>query len=593
MYSVGGFYAVCTFFTLSGYLSYYSAINDKKFSVRKYYLKRFVKIYIPLAFTVFLTIIVSKLFSDIKWINLKPESLSALLGYNNYWQLNASLDYFTKHIVSPLMHFWFISILIQFDLIFPLLFCILKKLDKKINNNTSTIIVLLLTIFSIVYFFNSARDNNLMVTYYDTFTRCFSLLSGVLLAIIHNKYGHKYFKVFKTKTIIPFLLYLLVLIIISIYGSSNILYLAPMMLVTTFASLKIIEYSTIKSKENKLINYLSKLSYELYLLQYPVIFFVGSLISNDILKNVVAILITISFSVLMYALINNTSHNKFTKIICYLIISAVFIYGGLIFANEKDYSKEMKELEIALNENLKEIENQNEIYLSNLNEAKDRLNSLLQEMESGEAQIAEYVHNLPVVGIGDSVLLAASPGLKKVFPNGLFDGKVSRTIVEGREILSKLTIDGKVDDIIILALANNGDYIESRNTKLMEVVGDRQVFWINAVLADVPDFNDRFKEFAKDYPNIHIVDWENYSKNHPEYFYGDGIHVKGDGINAYAQLVYDAVYDYYLEEFKDKYKDRLNEHQNQIEENSKLLEDNSITVKEINANIENLSKRNN
>ena len=47
----------------------------------------------------------------------------------------------------------------------------------------------------------------------------------------------------------------------------------------------------------------------------------------------------------------------------------------------------------------------------------------------------------------------------------------------------------------------------------MEVAGERKVFWVNAVLADIPEFNEQFKEFAKDYPNLYIVDWEEYSKD--------------------------------------------------------------------------------
>ena len=148
--------------------------------------------------------------------------------------------------------------------------------------------------------------------------------------------------------------------------------------------------------------------------------------------------------------------------------------------------------------------------------------------------------------MGDSVLLGATPKLLEYFPNGYFDGKVSRTILGGQEVLSELEAEGKLGNIVICALANNGDYITKRNKNFMEFIGDREVFWVDAVLADVPEFNAQFEEFAKDYPNLHIIHWEEASKDHPEYFYADGIHLKSPGMKAYAKVIFDAICDYYI-----------------------------------------------
>ena len=84
----------------------------------------------------------------------------------------------------------------------------------------------------------------------------------------------------------------------------------------------------------------------------------------------------------------------------------------------------------------------------------------------------------------------------------------------------------------------------------MEILGDRELYWVNAVGADDPTFNSKFREFAKDYPNIHIVEWDVVSKGHKEYFYADGIHTKGEGIKKYAETIYNTVYEDYLEKYK-------------------------------------------
>ena len=81
-------------------------------------------------------------------------------------------------------------------------------------------------------------------------------------------------------------------------------------------------------------------------------------------------------------------------------------------------------------------------------------------------------------------------------------------------------------------------------------VTQKEIYWVNAVGADDPEFNSRFAEYAKKYPNIHIVKWDEAAANHPEYFYADGIHVKGDGITAYVDTIYNTIYNEYSKKYK-------------------------------------------
>ena len=126
-YMSGGYLAVCTFFVLSGYLGVITNLNKDNFSLKEYYLKKIKKIYIPLLIVTFISIAVVSNIPNTYWLNIKNETTSVLLGYNNFWQINANLDYFARHIDSPFMHFWYIAILIQFDLLFPFIFMIDRK----------------------------------------------------------------------------------------------------------------------------------------------------------------------------------------------------------------------------------------------------------------------------------------------------------------------------------------------------------------------------------------------------------------------------------------------------------------------------------
>ena len=79
----GGYLAVCTFFVLTGYLSCFSLFKKEKISILEYYKNRFLHIYLPLVLVVFISIAVISFIPSINWLNLKPETTSVLLSYNN------------------------------------------------------------------------------------------------------------------------------------------------------------------------------------------------------------------------------------------------------------------------------------------------------------------------------------------------------------------------------------------------------------------------------------------------------------------------------------------------------------------------------
>lgn len=566
----GGFLAVCTFFAMTGYLGCVSALKQEKFSIGKYYLNRIKKIYLPLIVVVALTIICVKFTPSINWINLKPETTSVIFGYNNFWQLSANLDYFTRHVNSPFMHLWYIAILMQFELVFPIVFWIFKKIKEKIKVDIGTIVVFLLTIGSTVLFFWMSKTQDIMIVYYNTFARCFSILFGVLLALIHTKYNVKLAKAFKKIGGLVFLIYAIALIVLSVVITSENAHYALFMLIATLISTRLIEYSTLNSsnKEDtrKFVDILSRTSYEVYLVQYPVIFFMQLLSVNDIVKNIIVIIATLIIAYILNKILSISSKKDsvFLNWVKYILLGGVIIAGGVLFVLTKDNTAEMKELEDKLNGNLKDIEARNADYLKKLNEEQDAWNELLGNMEMEEEEIANIVTNLPIVGVGDSVMLGTAEELYATFPNGYFDGKVSRSIVGGRDVLSNLISEGKLGNTVVLALANNGDYSNYQNDLLMELLGDREIFWIDAVNADDPKFNVQFEEYAKDYPNLHIVHWEDASSGHDDYFYADGVHLKGDGPAAYAKTLYDAIYNVYLEEYNQKKNEIIQNHENEL-----------------------------
>lgn len=323
----GGFLAVCSFFALSGYLSCASALKSKEFSIKKYYLNRVKKVYLPLLIVVLSTIILAKTIPNIRWLNIKPESMSVIFSYNNFWQLNANLDYFTRHINSPFMHFWFIAILIQFELIFPLAFVLLQKIDKKINKHLSTLVVILLAIITTLVFAHMSNTQEIMKVYYSTFARSFSIMYGVLLAIFHYKYKLKIIRTIKNHSEVPYIIYILLLVLMCLFATTE--HYAISMIIVTVLSLRIIEYSKIRSSgKSNVLEFISKSTYEVYLVQYPVMFFMSYTQFSEISKILLTILITMIISFSIHFLLNNK--NNAIRIISVFIFGAILLCGRYV-----------------------------------------------------------------------------------------------------------------------------------------------------------------------------------------------------------------------------------------------------------------------
>lgn len=561
----GGYLAVCTFFVLTSYLSCISAFKKEKLSLKDYYLKRLTKLYLPLVIVTFASIAVISLFPNITWFNLKPETTSVLLGYNNFWQLNANLDYFARHINSPFMHLWYIAILIQFDLVFPLIFIPIRKLGDKTKKIVPCIIAAILTLTATIYFYIMSTTQSMMITYYDTFTRVFSLLFGLTLGFIHTYY----------KSLIPTIkqkpyksivltIYILLLLIQFIIIDSNSPYFALSMILVTIITGRIIAYATISLKEklnvkDKVIKSLSDISYEVYLVQYPIIFIFQYLTITSNLKLPLTIILTILISYLLHFALTKSKKSKLLKYLLLIIFFSISCYGAWKYYLAEDHTAEMNRLKEQLAENEKMIEESKEKYAQTLKQEQENWAQQLANLENGQNNLNDVVTNVPIVGVGDSVMLGAVSNLQSQFPNGYFDAKVSRTAWKVAPILKDLAAKNMLGNPIVLNLGANGDCSKYCKDEIMAVASGRQVYWLNTT--NNPTANANLFALAENYPNLHVIDWANISKGHSEYFYADGIHLTPSGRGVYTKVIYDAIYQEYLKEYQAKKESIINEHE--------------------------------
>ena len=542
----GGYLAVCSFFALTGYFSVISVYKTK--SIIPYYVKRVKKIYLPLLIVVALSIVSINLL-HINKFNLKPEITSVLLGYNNYFQINANMDYFAKNINSPFIHLWYIAILIQLELIFPIIFTMLKKLETKVSKHLPFIIMFILSITSTLYFYKVYKDGNITITYYDTFARAFSYILGSTLAIYHLTIGKIFPLRFKKPLLVTiFFTCLIALITMFITIPSTSKYFAACMILSTLITLRLIEYGVVLFKKNvnisnKLIKFISDISYEVYLVQYPVIY----LFSLTKLPQILTIPLIIAITLIISYIIHLTLQKR--KILLKIIFIMLTVYAGYLYVTMKDNTKEMNDLKDTLETNQELMKKKQEEYKKKAKEKKEKV-QLEKKKVVNEKEIMNYVTNLRVVGIGDSIMLNTVDTFYEVFPNGYFDALKNRTICAGYDVLKEIQDSGITWDVLVFNLGTNGEPNRRCKDNLRTLAGGKDIFWLTTTNPDVPETNQDLIDYANEFENIHILDWPTEANNHPEYLYSDNTHLRPEATRPYVEFVKNGIFNYYLEKAK-------------------------------------------
>ena len=574
----GGYLAVCSFFVLSSYLATSSQINKGDLDLKKYYSGRLKRVYLPLAVTVFITVGVVSLYPDIVWVSLKPESLSVLLGYNNFWQINANLDYFARHTDSPFMHFWYMAILIQFEIVFPFIFMLLKKAEEK-KRDAAIWIISALSLVSVAYFVYASKTTSVMSVYYSTFSRVFSLFFGISAYFIFRKI--KLFNakdrhdIKRNKSIL--LILIIVLCILFIFADAQSWLFVPAMILTSILSAFAVDAAARINDKNdgpirRIAAFVSGMSYEIYLVQYPVIYLhqcISGRTERTVSDVIAIIAITLAAAWIFHYGLNDIadtfkkSKDRLKQSIC-ILLALVSVFGFVKFVQAKDHTAEMKLLEEQLANETAEMERLQAEYAEKMQQDNNKWEDILAQLENDEGALNEIVSNLNITFIGDSVMLGSSGKLHAAFPNSYCDSAVSRTSYAAGAILDRLLEQNLLGNPVVFHLGTNGTAPLSVNIAMVEQCGDRDVFMINASNDTITHANSMINSIVKTHPNVHKIDWLSTSSGHNEYFVADGVHLMAEGQKAYVQMIHQAIYDLYYERFNNQKEEILNKHEEEM-----------------------------
>ncbi|MGO1280786.1 MAG: acyltransferase family protein [Leuconostoc mesenteroides] len=576
---VGGWFGVPLFFVISGYLITDQLIQEfdrnHKIAIFKFYKRRLKRLYPALVAMMLIVTAVILLFDHQLVYNLRPTVETNLLYVFNFWAIGHGPSYFQQFGgASPFTHLWSLSIEGQFYFIWPLVVWAILRLGlKRINIARVLILLSLISAILMAVLYDPTAINRV---YYGTDTRLFAILLGTALAFVWPSIklsNHVSSKVQRYLNIAGFCSFLLWgLGTLWLNGQHPATYYGLMYLLT-IASTVLVAVTAhpaswhAKILDNKLLNYLGKRSYSIYLYQLPVFVFYEKFIPHyqpNVLNILIEIALVLLLSELSYRYVENLfrngenlrqvghwlvqSRNRFFLILTPALIFLFFIGHGLASQNAGQ-PQPQTELQKKLLKNKLAVKKSNQIAQKSAKHSSKQSSN--KNMSAADKKViatydlnaAQYMSfkNMSFTAIGDSVMLDSAPYLQDINPKIVVDAKVGRQAYEAPNLVKKMARNDELAPNILVGLGTNGEIRRQDLDRMMKTFGTkRQVYWINNLVQSKPwqkDNNDMLAKANNDYKNLHIIDWYRLAKKHLDWFADDGVHQGPLGARNYVRLI--------------------------------------------------------
>lgn len=570
-YVPGGFLAVNTFFVLSGFLMAETTLH-RPFHLGHYLSRRVLRIYPALLVLLSATLGVTFLTGKEALAGCRPELLSVVLGYNNIYQIVTSADYFTKITgTSPFTHLWTIALELQFYVLWPFLLLVLHRSRKA----GRTLLVLLTAGSCAALVLETLIGADLTRLYYGTDTRLFSLTFGALLADRrHTKPRHHRLPGVPDAILGGGLFVLFLYLCFTVHGQDPNTYLYFLGFSTLLAGAAILlcenDSVTAMALESKTLCFLGSISYEIYLVMYPVLFFLAKtkVASVKPLYAVLSFLMILVLATLLHVL-TMPKEAMSAKVLSILLVLALLVPGCLIAytaPSRAAVSADQEQLKKELEENAAMLEKQKQeetaaATAETTESAAGETAEEAAEEETTESSMEETTETATETSteatpetvsfdgssftfIGDSVMLGASPSLLNAFPGCTVDAVVSRQVWDAKDVIDTMRADGTLGSTVVIGLGANGPFTSSVGKDLLDDLSEETVYWIlpyGRNLSWEGEVCDDIRNAAAGYDNVTLIDWPGIAKDHPEWFYDDGMHLNADGQKGYAEFLLEQI----------------------------------------------------
>ena len=558
----GGFLGVNVLFVLSGFLISFHLLDEiygeGDIDLKKFYYKRFVRIFPPLLLMIFLTNISAFFINKDFAVGYFDQFISALSFNYNIFEIIRGGSYEGQFIKSLFMPTWSLAIEVHFYILWPLFLSFLYKIYKDEDHFKKRFSTALMKICLFFYLISYSlmislvlKDKNLIsFVYFFDISRMGSFVLGSFLACFVKRFSFK--KISYLKPSIGFASFLIIISFLFSYNNKLTYCIGFLLTDLTTMILILIAYSNKDLEERKIIQKLSAYSYGIFLFHWPVYVIVTSFTKNWwwvlIWLIVTGILVLFNYYV-FESLFNKDNFEIGLKILgkkefsydkykIYIQSLVGLILGFTIFSG---YFIDQKA------DNMIEIEKT--IYEKSIKQDIDKIKLDKAMLDRQIKKEIEEEKSAPITVIADSVLLGNREFLQENIENLYVNAEGGRPLESASELIKQMQKEGNLGSTIVIALGTNS--IKDPEESLEEII---KTLPKNHKLILVTCFDDRFKhphkttkamkELGKKYDFITIMDWEKEAMAHPEYYKGtDGVHFyrEKEANDAYLKLLKKAI----------------------------------------------------
>ena len=277
-------------------------------------------------------------------------------------------------------------------------------------------------------------------------------------------------------------------------------------------------------------------------------------ISSKAIFYLVELGILVILSELSYSLRRMKKSYKIKKLAIALALVGILNATSLVIGNKKEAQMEEFKKEFAKNE--MEIKKRNAEAKKNTNKKKkdDKLKEEKKEESPNKGgnfeekayddfnftdKEKEYLKNISITAIGDSVLVNIDSYLRSFVPNLYLDGLVGRNMWDGPDTLNNVKASNGLNGIILVVLGSNGFKSTDDMQAIVDEADGRDVYFVNTshLQSYMDQVNDQIKSFTDKNPKAHLVDWRAFIKDKENLLAVDKVHPNVEGSDDFAKLV--------------------------------------------------------
>ena len=575
-YLPGGFLGVDLFFVLSGYLISSLIIKEYRktgsLNLYNFYIRRARRLLPAVYFMITVGLVVMVLFNEVL---LRKSHLDAIFGYiysSNWWYIFHKLDYFDSFgAQSPFKHLWSLAIEEQFYMIFPLLFLLINRKKKskdgtyKLNKNF-LYVVLGLILVSLIAHILLFDINNISRIYFGTDTRAFSLLVGVVGAILypmeklHAKVTPQQNIMYSVVSLVSIATLITVMIYTSEYNTW--LYRGGFLLVAIIGLIVIISSGKQHTLMSRLLSFkpvvfIGKISYSLYLWHFPILVLttpVSEIGNPNIIFVILRVILTFALATASYVFVETPirklgfknyinvifkklkkrprkSRKAYAGIVG--LVSVLFLMGI--------FGKSVPFISTAF---VKEMETNKETQFVNNGNNKDNNQEKSSDSNKDKKDNKEDKNNSDkkyssVVVMGDSLTVDIGEKFQELYPGAVIDGKIGRQLYVAVEEAKSYSKYNNENSAIIFQLGTNGPFTESQIEELVKEFDKADIYFVNIKVprAWEKTVNAALKETQEKHSNVKIIDWYSVANSSKDLFEPDRVHLNQTGIAEMVTLI--------------------------------------------------------